>query len=120
MNDMLSWLLAGHVVGDYLFQNRWMATKKTMLLSALVSHSAVYACAIWISSLPDGGLSPFSVLFVFATHVVIDKRDFTRWWCRHVTQSDGTLWLVMMADQSFHIVILALTCFMERAYKGGF
>ena len=117
MNDMLSWLLAGHMAGDYLLQNRWMAERKTTCLFALAVHSAVYACAIWLASLPVGGLSHLSVLFVFLSHAVVDKRSFTRWWCRHVTKS-RYMWLVMMTDQSLHVVILALTCLLERRIGG--
>ena len=117
MSDMLSWLLAGHMAGDYLLQTFWMAERKTSLFSALAIHSAVYSFAVWLASLPAGGLSPLSVLFVFATHAVVDKRDFTRWWCKYVTKSKHA-WLLMMTDQSLHVVILALTCLLERRIGG--
>ena len=111
---MLSWLLVGHMAGDYLFQTRWMATQKTTRLSALAAHSAVYACAVWLASLPTGGLNYPSVLLVFATHAVIDKRRFTMWWCRHVTGSDR-MWLVILTDQALHCVVLALACLLDRS-----
>ena len=115
MNDMLSWLLIGHLVGDYLLQTRWMATRKTTLFSALAAHSAVYAFAVWFVSLPAGGLSPSGLFLVFVSHVVIDRRHFVLWWCRRVTQSDGLAWLVIMTDQALHCVILALACFLQRS-----
>ena len=119
MNDMLSWLLAGHMAGDYLFQTRWMAERKTTHFSALAIHAAVYTCAVYLASLArgqsSGGLSSLGVLFVFAAHVVIDKRNITLWWCRHVTRSNRT-WLLIMTDQSLHVVILALTCILERRW----
>jgi hypothetical protein len=113
MNDLLSWLLAGHMAGDYLFQTRWMAEQKTTRISALAAHSVVYVCLVWLASLPAGGLSPFCVIFVFASHAVIDRRTITLWWCRHITRSDNKMWLVIMVDQSLHIVILAVACLLN-------
>ena len=115
MNDMLSWLLAGHMAGDYLFQTRWMAERKTTRLPALLIHSAVYTCAVWLASFAARPLSLWGVLFVFAAHAVIDKRNITMWWCKHVTKSDR-MWLFMMTDQSLHVVFLALTCLLERGW----
>jgi len=114
MNDLLSWLLVGHMTGDYLFQTRWMAEKKTTRFPALAVHSAVYACMVWLASLPAGGISPFCAVFVFVSHAVIDRRTITLWWCRRVTGSDKIMWLVMMVDQSLHVVILAVTCLLAR------
>jgi len=118
MNDMLSWLLIGHLAGDYLLQTRWMATRKTIGFPALAVHSAVYACSVWLASLaclPAGGLSFLSVFLVFVSHAVIDRRNLVLWWCRHVTRSDDSAWLVIMTDQTLHIVILALVCALERS-----
>jgi len=114
MNDLLSWLLVGHMTGDYLFQTRWMAEKKTTHLSALTVHSAVYACMVWLAALPAGGINPLCAVFVFASHAVIDRRTITQWWCRRVTGSDNVMWLVIMIDQSLHVVILAATCLLAR------
>ena len=114
MNDMLSWLMVGHMAGDFLFQTRWMASRKTKHLPALAVHAAVYTAAVWLASLPAGGLKPLCVLFVFAAHSVIDKRDITLWWCRHVTKADK-MWLLIMTDQALHVVILAMTCIIERS-----
>ena len=113
MNDLLAWLLAGHMIGDYLFQTRWMAERKMTLISALTIHSAIYACVVWVVSLPAGGLNPISVLFVFIAHAVVDRRGITMWWCRNVTQS-SRMWLLIITDQSLHVVVLVLTCLLER------
>jgi hypothetical protein len=106
------------MAGDYLFQTYWMATQKTKQFSALTIHAGFYACAVWVTSLPVGGLSLLSVLFLFITHAVVDKRDVTLWWCKHVTRSKH-MWLVIMTDQAVHIVVLALTCLLEQRIAGG-
>jgi hypothetical protein len=114
MNDMFSWLLAGHLAGDFLFQTRWMAERKTTCLSALAAHSAVYALAVWIASLPAMGLSPLCVFLVFASHAALDRRGLVLWWRTHITKSDSE-WLTIMTDQSLHVVVLALACLLERS-----
>jgi hypothetical protein len=40
------------------------------------------------------------------------------WWCRNVTGSDKVgVWLIIVTDQSLHVVVLALTCLLERYIK---
>ena len=122
MNDMLAWLLAGHMAGDFLFQTRWMAERKVAYFPALATHAAIYTCAVWLFSLPaggfGGGLSLPCLIFVFFSHAVIDRRGITKWCCRHVTKCDKA-WLVMTTDQSLHVVILAAACLLERSISGG-
>ena len=131
MNDLLSWLFAGHMVGDYIFQTRWMAEKKTELYTALFTHAAIYTCSIWVASLlcalasgfapaemVSRGLSLPCVLFVFVTHSIIDKRGITKWWCKNVTKSNR-VWLIIMTDQALHIVVLGAACLLERCMTGG-
>ena len=123
MNDILAWLLVGHLVGDFLLQTRWMAEMKTTRLPALAAHSAVYACAVWLASVagqvagrpdvPVTGLSLLGVIIVFISHAGIDRRGFVRWWCQNVTQSNNER-LFAMVDQTLHCGILALVCILER------
>ena len=123
MNNLLSWLYAGHMVGDYLFQTRWMAERKTASYPALIVHAVIYSFSVWLSSLPVSpagkfGLSPWSVLFVFAAHAIIDRQNVTKWWCKNVTLSNR-MWLLIMTDQALHIVILATTCLIDGHISGG-
>jgi len=115
MNDMLSLLLVGHMVGDFLLQTSWMAERKTTDFAALVVHSAAYTCSVWLVSLAgqQGGLSPQSVILVFFSHAVIDRRGLVFWWCRHVTRSDSP-WLFTVTDQTLHCVILAVAYILEK------
>jgi hypothetical protein len=116
---MLAWLLVGHLAGDFLLQNRWMAENKSARLLPLLAHSAVYACAVWLASLPCGGLGVRGVLLVFASHVALDNRKFVTWWCERVTRCGATEsassgFLVFAADQAWHAVFLAVASALEN------
>ena len=111
---MLAWLYAGHLIGDYLFQTKWMAINKDKKILPLFCHSAVYACAVWFSSLGAGGLPGLDwrgVLFVLFTHMILDNRRFVMWWCRYITQSAPSETLRTATDQAWHTAALALACY---------
>ena len=111
---MLAWLIVGHMAGDFLFQNRWMAENKSKKLLPLLTHSATYTCAVWIASLPCGGLGLWGGLLIFASHAALDNRKFVTWWCARVTGGASSLFLVIVTDQAWHLVFLALSCALEN------
>jgi hypothetical protein len=96
-----------------------MAENKSEKLLPLLAHSAVYACAVWLASLTCGGLGPRGILLVFISHAVLDNRKFVTWWCEHVTRSKPIApvspnFFVIVTDQSWHAVFLALACVLEN------
>jgi hypothetical protein len=105
---MLTWLFAGHMVGDYLLQNRWMAIKKAQGLMPLLVHSFVYTLSIALFEFMGGRIKIPGLIIIFIAHVVLDQRAFVKWWAKKITQSDSVPWLVVMLDQSWHIVVLAV------------
>ena len=107
---MLAWLFAGHMVGDYLLQTKWMALNKTTKLPALLTHAAVYTAAMWIASLGAGGLGWLGLLLIFVSHGLLDTRKFVSWWCKYITRSAPVMYLAMLTDQAWHIVVLMLVC----------
>ena len=116
---MLAWLMAGHLIGDYLLQNKWMAVNKTVKPTVLLVHSAVYTAAVWLVSLGAGGLNWPCALLIFVGHVLLDNRKFVSWWCKYVTQSEPSQNLAMITDQTWHIVILLLACLLKGVLSGG-
>ncbi len=107
-----SWLFLGHFVGDFLLQNRWMALHKPNNYKALITHAAVYTLAIYLFSLPFGRLSLFSVLFVFISHIVLDKQLFINWWTEHITKSSDR-WLKVVIDQTFHFLVIGVVIIIQ-------
>ena len=115
---MLAWLLAGHLIGDFLLQNRWMSENKEKKALPLLLHSAVYSAAVFALSLAAGGLSIAGVLLIFITHVILDRRRFVRWWCKNITKSYPQTTLLVMTDQAWHVAALVLACILDVYLKG--
>lgn len=94
-------LLLGHLVGDYLCQNTWMAVNKirndhTGWLACFV-HSLVYTIAVastvgWVSGC-WAFFDPIGMFLLFNTHFWIDKFSL------------GNLWLKMVKDVDLKAVL---------------
>ena len=90
------WLVLGHLVGDWVLQNDWMAKGKTLGLvnRAGLTHFAIYATTIlttlWLSgwrNRPVLTLLPIG-LGVFATHWLIDAGRLAERWMHLYRQSN--------------------------------
>jgi len=72
--------MLGHFVGDYLFQNQWMATRKS--LKGMPGHIActihillyIFAVALFV------GWHPLFLLVVAAPHWIIDRWSLANYW----------------------------------------
>ena len=86
--DLFPRLLFGHLFGDYLFQNDWMAlNKKEKLLPCLV-HCLIYTLTICIF-LPKIFFNPILFIWVFQSHFVLDKYGFVE---RYLESIRGRTW----------------------------
>jgi membrane-bound metal-dependent hydrolase YbcI (DUF457 family) len=120
--NTFDWLLVGHLVGDWLLQNDWMARGKRrgLLTPAGAVHVAVYAAAVvgalWLSG---AGGKPGCVLIgavmVVASHWLIDSVDTAGRWMRLYRQSSREIVRVMV-DQALHLLVLAL---LAACFPGG-
>ncbi|WP_027364411.1 DUF3307 domain-containing protein [Desulfotruncus alcoholivorax] len=106
--NLFTWLLVGHLVGDFIFQTRWMAEGKATKWVPLLVHSAVYTFCVYLLSLGGGGLSLPAVGFIFLTHCLLDRRAFIYFWTGRVTGAKDVMWLNVAVDQAWHIVVLAV------------
>jgi len=105
--NIFCWMLVGHMVGDFLLQTGWMA-KKTINMASLITHCLVYALAVYVSTLPAGGLSVTALLVIFVSHLVLDQRKFVFFWVSRVNKAESLQWMNIVIDQSFHLLVLAL------------
>lgn len=105
---LFSWLLVGHLVGDFVLQTRWMAEKKATQWIPLTVHCLFYTSVIALFALPAGGLSLPAVAMVFFSHAVLDRRFFTDFWAHRITGTKDIPWLKVMLDQTWHVVVLAV------------
>lgn len=100
--------LVGHLVGDYLLQNDWMALNKKKnslicLLHAFLWTLAVCAFAEW--------WYPRAFLVLLITHFLQDRTNFINYWMDCVGQykfRTGPLapWSSIAVDNVFHIVTI--------------
>lgn len=109
------YLLIGHLIGDFLLQTTWMAQNKSKKWLPLLVHVSVYTLVVGILGYASGGLSPAALALVFLSHVFLDRKTFVAFWVRKVqkVQNNEQPWLLIMADQIFHIIILAIAILMS-------
>ena len=74
-------LILGHLVGDYLFQTRYMARMKSAnsILGFLwcIFHCIVYTMTVCIFI---GNFSPLAAFIIFNSHFWIDKFSLAKYW----------------------------------------
>ncbi len=105
------YLLVAHLIGDFLFQTSWMANNKVQRYVPLLVHTGLYTIIValiaWFSF---GGLPLWGILTIFIVHTILDKRVFVEWWVKTIMTSTGneSVWLKIMVDQVFHILVLAV------------
>lgn len=97
------WLLAAHMVGDFITQNQWMADNKLRCPRVRAFHVTVYTLGfvpVVIFATSDWRRAVGFLLFLWAAHFVTDSR---RW-------ASGEKWPAkpLMVDQTIHIVTLAV------------
>lgn len=106
--NLFTWLIVGHLVGDFLLQTNWMAARKTTNYLALFVHVTVYTLCVVAFALPAGGISFEAAALIFLTHSILDRRKFVQFWIRTVNRVEGVQWLTIASDQCWHILVLAL------------
>lgn len=107
-----SYLIIGHLIGDYLFQTSWMAANKAKKWIPLLVHSFVYTLSVSIVAyIGFSGLSLYGILFIFICHVLLDRRTFVSWWAENImgAKTKELEWLKIATDQVFHIIVLAIS-----------
>lgn len=67
--------LLAHLVGDYVFQNHWMANTKTVKTRAALVHALTYSLPFLLLT-----SSWLALLVIGSTHFVIDRFRLARLW----------------------------------------
>lgn len=107
--NSLTFAIVGHLVGDYLLQNDWMAlNKKTSdfpcMIHALIWSLAVCAFAGWWDWLV--------FLALLSSHYWQDRTQVVKWWMTKVnrqqkfTEPPLAPWSLIVVDNVWHIVTL--------------
>ena len=110
--DLFSWLLVGHLVGDWLLQNDWMAEGKQSGLASwpLTVHCLTYTVTVCVAVLlgasVSGGLLVGAAAILFISHWLIDGGNLAQRWGRLTRQSNTSL-VRTGVDQTMHVAVLA-------------
>ena len=120
--NLFSWLLLGHLVGDWLLQNDWMAKgkKRALLTRAGLVHFLVYAGVMLAALGLTGGraYSPLiyaaSGVIFFVSHWLIDATTLVERWIRFYGQTN-TMLMRVMVDQVLHLLVVAVVAFLWQS-----
>jgi Protein of unknown function (DUF3307). len=71
-------LILGHLLGDFVLQNNWMAMRKGAKLFPCLVHCFIYtACVGFLTT-----LNPYWLLVVFLSHFFIDRYSLADKWLK--------------------------------------
>jgi hypothetical protein len=110
-----AWLFIGHLVGDWLLQNDWMAKGKkqgivtTAGLVHLMIYTLVMLCVFRLSGVADKSFTIYLIVgaVVFVSHWLIDCTSLVDHWMLFYHQSRTEI-VRLMVDQTLHLLILAV------------
>ena len=102
-------LLCGHLVGDYIFQNDWMASRKTSESYACLVHCIVYTVSLLVFAGDFVGI--WIPMVAGVIHFPIDRwrlaRRFMGWNGQEAFASGSFApWSIIVVDNTIHLVTL--------------
>ncbi len=115
MKDATPLLLAiiGHLVGDYLLQNDWMALNKKKPAMRYAIPCAIHAALWTLAVCAFAGWWSWTVaLALFFAHYWQDRTGVVIWWMTKVNRQQQFVtgpcapWSVIVVDNVWHIVSL--------------
>lgn len=99
--------LIGHLIGDYLFQNDWMAQNKKLHWWPCFVHCLIYTSVIALLT----RWSWWALVIVFVTHFIQDHTQIIRVWMKGMRQQKFmeppmAPWSLIVVDNVWHLVVL--------------
>ncbi len=114
-----------HFVGDYLFQNDWLANEKTKDFFPAFLHASIY-------SLPFLFLTPSVFWWIlFISHFFIDRYRLAVYWIKLVNWNWSStnfgydnqkppflsIWLMIIIDNVFHVLFNSVSIFLHFYFR---
>jgi hypothetical protein len=96
-------LLVAHMIGDYFFQNNWMALNKTKNSLICGLHCLLYTLSISIIC----QWFDWRLFIVFFTHFIMDRFRLATYWRKFYSKDEQIPWIIT-SDNSIHLLILWL------------
>lgn len=86
--------LIGHLVGDYILQNDWLAIGKKKSTAICAIHAWIWTCCVCGFAGWPNWLAPLSTshtnwvwTLLFITHLVQDRFNLIPWWMKLIGQN---------------------------------
>jgi len=94
-----------HLVGDFLLQTEWMATRKTTSSLACAVHVLVYLIPFVVCP-----LHWWQIALIGAQHFLQDRTRMVAWWMLRWKRTvfDPPSGLALAVDQSIHLLAIEL------------
>lgn len=104
----MDWLI-GHLVGDYLLQNDWMAYNKKQKTWRGELACNLH-CLIWTLSVLcfTGWWDWPHALLVYGTHYLLDRTGLVNWYVNKINLGPPLSWLYIVTDNVLHLLVLYL------------
>lgn len=124
-NPTLTLAIIGHLVGDYLLQNDWMAVNKKKRTLPCAVHCLLWTLAVmgfagWYG-FEDAGyatekywFSVWAFVVLFATHFAQDRTQIILYWMTKINRQPKfaeppmSPWSIIVVDNVWHIVAVWL------------
>ena len=89
-------IVLGHLIGDYLVQNRWMAFGKHRRYIPCLVHCLIYTVVMgWVTT-----GDPVWMAIVFASHFIVDKYVVAEWWLKLISGRNMSQFIRRGHDES--------------------
>ena len=103
----LAGMIIGHMVGDYVLQNDWMAHNKVTSHAVAVVHASLWTAAVCAFGLTA---NPWAIAFLFLTHELIDRYRLASKAMERVGQKSFKAnmgpWSMIAVDNTWHLVTI--------------
>lgn len=100
--------VVGHLVGDYLLQNDWMALNKKARTFPCLVHCLIWAACVCLFA---GTFSLLAFGLLLVTHFIQDRTSIVRLWMSLIGQDKFATgicapWSIIVVDNVWHIVTI--------------
>ena len=106
--ETLASTIVGHLVGDYLLQNDWMALNKRKSSFPCAVHCVLWSMSVCLFAGWGGFVIP---VVLFVTHFIQDRTNIIQWWMgvnnqKQFASGPCSPWSIIVVDNVWHIVVI--------------
>ncbi len=118
--EVLASAIVGHLVGDYLLQNDWMALNKKKDAFPCAVHCALWTISVmmfagWMHPVEnefDIWFNPIILVMLFTTHFIQDYTNIVKFWMTRINRQPKFVeppmapWSLIVVDNVWHILTI--------------